>query len=207
MAVSLVSLSMCWCRDTRQRTLSLSSTKRDEKTNKQKKSPQATTENGIETGEKKYLKTTVVLFAHGPVSDNVFLSAIPVLEWEMKPHWVEKMNVLEGSFSVRQWCILFVSSLPEELCRPRNKQSFVNTDSLYLAARLKTFTPVLIANRMRKVCLQPTQGSFSRIYLCFHHSHSQVDWCCAPVTTKSQDFPLPAFWCQPSAQYLVKFYS
>lgn len=156
---------------------------------------------------KKYLKTTVVLFAHGPFSDNVFLSAIPVLEWEMKPHWVEKMNVLEGSFSVRQWCILFVSSLPEELCRPRNKQSFVNTDSLYLAARLQTFTPVLIANRMRQVCLQLMQGSFSRIYLCFHHSHSQVEWCCAPVTTNSKDFPLPAFWCQPSAQYLVEFYS
>lgn len=97
---------------------------------------------------------------------NLFPFAIPLLRREMYPHWVEKTNALESSFSV--WdsgAFLFVSplepSLPWEPCRPGNKQSFVSTDPLCPAARLQTSTPVLIGNHRKGVRSSWGRGAFS----------------------------------------------
>ena len=75
---------------------------------------------------------------------------------------------------------LFVSPLepclPREPCRPGNKQSFVSTDPLCPAARLRTSTPVLMGNHRQGVHSCPARGRAllaSHIHLCFHHCPSK----------------------------------
>lgn len=130
----------------------------------------------------------------------------------MYPHWVEKTNVLESSFSA--WdsgAFLFVSplepSLPWEPCRPGNKQSFVSTDPLCPAARLQTSTPVLIGNHRRGVRGSRGRGSFLASTCAFiiahQNKHSQAGVCGTLVTTESKAFSPPtSSWHQRSAQYI-----
>lgn len=89
-------------------------------------------------------RTTEVMVSPGHILKNVFPFAIPRREMHRCRGWKRQMCWRSSSPSV------FVSPLepclPREPFRPGNKQAFVNTDPLCLAARQQTSPPMLMEN-------------------------------------------------------------
>lgn len=138
---------------------------------------------------------------------NLVFFFLPLLSSEEKnvpPLSKKDECVAEQLRCERQWCLfVFVSplepSLPWELCRPGNKQSFVSTDPLCPAARLQTFTPALIGNRRREVGGSWRKGASltsTCAFIIAHQNKRRQTGCCdAPVTTKSKASPpTPIRW-------------